>query len=64
MPKAFEKCVSGGGKVRTITSSSSMVKKMNLQKGQHVKVCYQGKKMHVGERHEKSPLADAIKGRK
>jgi hypothetical protein len=39
MPKAFNKCVSSGGKVRTKT----------LPKGKYLHLCFKGKKSYAGE---------------
>ena len=47
MPAGFEKCVSGGGKVRTMTGPN---KKMGLSEGQFVRICIsKGGNVHRGE---------------
>lgn len=45
MPKAFEQCVSSGGRVRTIKGPN---KEHGLKAGQYVKYCYKGGKSYRG----------------
>lgn len=39
MPKAFDRCVKGGGRVRKVSGPS---KKHGLKKGEHVNFCFIG----------------------
>lgn len=43
MPKAFEDCVAGGGRVRRKT----------LSDGRYINICYKGGKSFASEVHEK-----------
>jgi len=44
-PVGFNQCVSGGGRVRTISGPN---KKLGLKKGQYVHVCFDKSGMHRG----------------
>lgn len=50
MPKAFDRCVDQGGKVRTISGPS---KEHGLKDGEYVKVCFKGDRMYRGYKHRK-----------
>jgi hypothetical protein len=50
MPKGFTDCVSGGGRVRTITGPN---KTYGLKAGQYCHVCFDKSGMHKGEKHIK-----------
>jgi len=45
MPKAFEDCVSSGGKVRTVSGPN---KQFGLKSGQYRHICIKGGKVHLG----------------
>lgn len=47
MPEAFDNCVEGGGRVRTISGPN---KRFGLGKDQFTRVCFNGKGMHRGEK--------------
>lgn len=51
MPAAFEKCVSEGGKVRTVSGPN---KSQGLKGGQYVKFCTKDGKTHRGYVKSKS----------
>ena len=61
MPKSFDSCVSGGGRVRTVSGPN---KKMGLSKSQYCKVCFDGKGMHRGHVKTKSKAAAVGEGKK
>jgi len=42
MPEAFERCIRGGGRVRTKT----------LKNGKYIKLCFLNGKSYAGEVHE------------
>jgi len=46
MPKAFENCVSGGGRVRTVTGPNKL---LGLKKGQYRHICFLKGKSFLGE---------------
>ena len=46
MPKAFDACVSGGGRVRTL---SGPAKKFGLKQGQFRRICFIKGESHLGE---------------
>ena len=46
MPKEFEACVSGGGRVRTVSGSNKM---LGVKKGQYRHVCFLKGKSFLGE---------------
>lgn len=50
MPADFEKCVSDGGRVRTVSGPD---KEHGLGKGEYVKYCYKNGKSFRGEVHKK-----------
>ena len=45
MPAAFDACVKGGGRVRTVTGPN---RKFGLASGEYVHVCFLNGKMHRG----------------
>lgn len=45
MPEGFDKCRSGGGRIRTISGPN---KKMGLRSGEYVHVCINDSGMHRG----------------
>ncbi|KKM60745.1 hypothetical protein LCGC14_1538750 [marine sediment metagenome] len=47
MPKAFEDCVEGGGRVRTISGPD---KRFDLGKDQFIRICFDSKGSHEGEK--------------
>ena len=51
MPKAFDRCVKAGGKVRTMTGPSG---RFNLKTGEYRHICYIGKKTFWGHKKTKS----------
>jgi hypothetical protein len=61
MPKSFDDCVSGGGRVRTISGPD---KKMGLRKGQYIRVCFNDSGMHKGHVKRKSRAAAVGKGKR
>lgn len=48
MPEAFDKCVKGGGRVRTISGSSAKGKQMGLGKNEYRHVCFNKSGSHLG----------------
>lgn len=61
MPKAFDDCVKGGGRVRTISGPN---KKFGLGKNEYVKVCFNKSGMHRGYKHTNERAGAVSKGKK
>ncbi len=62
MPKDFEKCVRGGGRVRTVSGPS---KRHSLTEDEFTRVCFDATGMHRGETHVKKGKQElAKKGKK
>lgn len=40
MPKAFDACLKGGGRVRTVVPKSSLGKRFGLKGDQFIRVCF------------------------
>lgn len=54
MPADFDRCVKGGGRVRTLT----------LPGGKYMHVCYLNGKSHSGEVKQRKSIAAAVRGKK
>ena len=61
MPKGFDECVEGGGRVRTISGPN---KKMGLGKDQYCRVCYDDKGTHRGHTKTKERAKAVREGKK
>lgn len=60
MPKDFDACVSGGGRVRTISGPN---KKFGLSSGEFMKVCFDSSGMHRGHKQENKKSKAVSKGK-
>ena len=54
MPKAFDRCVSSGGRVRTVSGPSAQ---FDLNADQYCRVCYDKDGMHKGHKQVKKDKA-------
>lgn len=57
MPKDFEDCVKGGGRVRTISGPN---KRFGLAAGEFVHVCFNKSGMHRGEKKTSKHKREAV----
>ena len=56
MPASFDKCVSEGGRVRTVSGVDS---KFGLKADEYIHICFDGKEMHRGEVKKKDKVRRA-----
>ena len=66
MPKAFDACVKGGGRVRTVTPKSSLGKRFGLDGDKFTRVCFPkgGGEMVRGETKTNQKMKAFERGKK